>query len=79
MKPIQEKGIIEAEEGVRIDATDIAANTIKKVPERIMKILAKKIFKAMDQTEYEIPDYKQIDDHNEAKRVMKEYLDTFSH
>ena len=40
-----------------------------------MKNLAKKIFKAMDKTEYEIPDYRQIEDHKEAKRVMKEYLE----
>ena len=70
-----EKGIVKAEDGVSIDATHIAANTVKKVPERIMKILAKKIFKAMEQTDYEIPDYTQIEDHNEAKRVMKEYLE----
>ena len=71
-----EKGIIKAEDGVSIDATHIEANTKKKVPERVMKHLAKKIFKAMGQTEYEIPDYTQIEDHNEAKQVMKEYLET---
>jgi len=70
-----EKGIIKAETGESIDATHILANTTKKVPERIMKHLAKKIFKAMEQTDYEIPDYKQIEDHKEAKRVMKEYLE----
>ena len=70
-----EKGIIKAEDGVSVDATHILANTTKKVPERIMKHLAKRIFKAMEQTEYEIPDYTQIEDHEEAKRVMKEYLE----
>ena len=70
-----EKGIIPEENGASIDATHILANTTKKVPERVMKHLAKKIFKAMGKTDYEIPDYTQIEDHNEAKRVMKEYLE----
>jgi len=69
------KGIITAENGISIDTTHILANTSKKVPERIMKHLAKKIFKAMDKTDYEIPDYTQIEDHQESKRVMKEYLE----
>jgi transposase len=70
-----EKGIIKAENGTSIDTTHIMANTTKKVPERIMKRLAKKIFKAMERTDYEIPEYKRIEDHKEAKRVMKEYLE----
>jgi len=70
-----EKGIIKTEDGVSVDAMHIEANTKKKVPERIMKHLAKKIFKAMENSDYEIPDYKQIEDHKEAKRVMKEYLE----
>ena len=70
-----EKGIIKAENGISEDTTHILANTTKKVPERMMKHLAKKIYKAMGQSEYEIPDYKQIPDHKEAKRVMKEYLE----
>jgi hypothetical protein len=53
----------------------IQANTKKKVPERIMKQLARKIFKAMEDDDYEIPDYTQIEDHKEAKQVMKEYLE----
>jgi hypothetical protein len=40
-----------------------------------MKQLAKNIFKAMGQEEYEIPDYTQIEDHSEAKQVMKDYLE----
>jgi transposase len=71
-----ERGIIPEENGESIDVTHILANTTKKVPERIMKHLAKKIFKAMGETGYEIPDYTQIEDHREAKRVMKEYLET---
>lgn len=39
-----EKGIIKSN-GLSIDATHTTANTIKKVPERIMKHLAKKYLK----------------------------------
>lgn len=70
-----EKKIIGTENGISIDTTHILANTTKKVPERIMKHLAKKIFKQMGKTDYEIPDYTQIEDHNEAKRVMKQFLE----
>jgi len=70
-----EKGIIPANAEGIVDATHIIANTTKKVPERIMKNLAKKIFKAMEQEVYDIPDYTQIEDHQEAKQVMKDYLE----
>ena len=70
-----EKGIISEESGISVDATHIEANTTKKVPERIMKHLAKDIFKAEGIENYEIPDYKSIEDHTEAKRVMKEFLE----
>lgn len=70
-----EKGVIASNNGIVIDTTHIEANTIKKVPERIMKHLARNIFKAMGQEEYEIPDYTQIDDHAEAKKTMKTYLE----
>lgn len=70
-----EKGIIQSRNGIVIDTTHIEANTMKKVPERIMKQLARKIFKAKGQQEYEIPDYTQIENHLEAKQVMKEYLE----
>jgi len=75
VKQCVEKEIIPADNEAGIDTTHIMANTTKKTPERIMKHLAKKIFKAMEITEYEIPEYKQIEDHQEAKRVMKEYLE----
>ena len=39
-----EKGIIKSE-SISIDTTHIEANSTKKVPERVMKHLAKKIFK----------------------------------
>ena len=70
-----EREIIKADNGVGIDTTHILANTGKLVPERVMRRLAKKIFKAMEKTDYEIPDYKQIEDHKEAKQLMKEYLE----
>jgi transposase len=70
-----ERGIIKSSNGIVIDTTHIEANTIKKVPERIMKHLAKNIFEAMGQEEYEIPDYTQIEDHTEAKQVMKDYVE----
>jgi dihydroorotase len=57
------------------DTTHIETNTMKKVPERIMKQLARKIFKAKGQQEYKIPVYTQIENHLEAKQVMKEYLE----
>ena len=40
-----EKGIIKKESGIIIDSTHITANTKRKVPERLMKQLAKNIFK----------------------------------
>ena len=70
-----ERGIIKSSNGIAIDTTHIEANTIKKVPERIMKHLAKNIFKAMGEEDYEIPNYTQIEDHVEAKQVMKDYLE----
>ena len=70
-----EKGLIKAENGISEDTTHVLANTTKKVPERVMKHLAKKIFKAMGIEEYEIPDYKQVSDHKEAKHLMKGYLE----
>ena len=69
------KGIIKENSGISLDSTHIEANTVKKIPERIMKQLAKKIFKAEGIEDAEIPDYKGIEDHNEAKQVMKEFLE----
>lgn len=70
-----EKGIIKQDNSIAIDTTHIEANATKKVPERVMKQLAKKIFKEAGITEYEIPDYKAIEDHKEAKDTMKTYLE----
>lgn len=75
-----EKGIIKGT-SVSIDATHVEANTIKKTPERLMKHLARKIVKTYEEETDSIvdsieapPEYKEIEDHQEAKRVMKEYL-----
>ncbi|WP_188397868.1 IS1182 family transposase [Sporomusa sp. GT1] len=78
-----EKGIIKGT-GLSMDATHTHANTIKKVPERIMKHLARRIIKAIEEENGEIPseligevpNYKLIEDHNEAKQIMKTYLET---
>lgn len=70
-----EKNIIKSDDGISIDTTHIEANTIKKVPERVMKHLAKKIFKEMETEPHDIPDYTEIEDHKEAKKVMKESLE----
>jgi len=76
------KGIIKGT-SVSIDATHIEANTIKKTPERLMKHLARKIIKTYENENNEVlenlpevPNYKEIEEHKEAKRVMKEYLET---
>ena len=71
-----DKGIIPDTTGISDDATHIEANTIRKTPERIMKHLARKIFKAIEKEDYEIPDYTQIESPKEAKKVMKNYLET---
>jgi len=77
-----EKGIIKGT-GVSIDATHVEANTIKKTPERLMKHLARKIIKTYEKENNQIlknipdePEYKEIEDHVEAKAVMKSYLET---
>ena len=77
-----DKGIIKGQ-SISIDTTHIQANTTKKVPERIMKHLAKKILlkieeeneSIVEKINTEIPDYKEIEDHKEAKVVMKSYLE----
>ena len=78
-----EKGIIKGTT-LAVDATHTEANCKKQVPERVMKHLAGKIFAALAADHdgnvpaginTDIPDYKGIEDHKEAKRVMKEYLE----
>jgi transposase len=77
-----EKGIIKGT-GISVDATHTGANTIKKVPERIMNHLAKKIFKNLqvenggvpDGVDINIPRYKDIEDYRLARVTMKNYLE----
>ena len=83
VKQCVEKGIIQGTT-LTIDSTHTEANCKKQVPERIMKHLAKKLFKSMEEDhggeipkgiETEIPNYKEIEDSAGAKREMKEYLE----
>lgn len=77
-----ESGVIKCD-ALTVDTTHIEANCTKKVPERIMKHLAKRIFKGLEadngavpeNINTNIPDYTQIEDHKEAKEVMKSYLE----
>ncbi|WP_407057873.1 IS1182 family transposase [Gudongella oleilytica] len=82
VKQCVERGIISSS-SVSIDATHIEANTIKKTPERLMKHLAQEIIKSYEEDKKEelkdlpqVPEYKGINDHKEAKSVMKDYLET---
>jgi transposase len=77
-----EKGIIKSD-SVSVDATHTAANCGKLIPERVMRKLAKRIFKGLVEdneampagVETEIPDYSRIEDHKQAKAVMEGYLE----
>ncbi|WNF22720.1 IS1182 family transposase [Mesobacillus jeotgali] len=77
-----EKGILKSS-GISIDTTHSEANTFKCTAERVMKRLAKKIFKTVEEEcgevpkeiNQDIPDYKEIEDHKEAKATMKSYLE----
>jgi transposase len=77
-----ERGLVKGS-GVTVDSTHIEAAVSRKVPERIMKHLAKRIFKAMHkdngsvgkEIDVHIPDYTQIADPMEARQMMKEYLE----
>lgn len=77
-----ESGIIKGT-GLSIDCTHMAANTVKKVPERVMKHLAQKILRNMEKecgsipenVNKDIPKYKDIPEHEEAKAQMKGYLE----
>lgn len=81
VKQCVDKGLIKGTD-ISIDCTHTSANTIKKVPERIMKHLAKKIFKNLEEEvktvpeaiDTTIPDYKAIEDPKVAKTTMETYL-----
>ena len=76
------KGIVK-NSGISIDATHTEANTFKATPERVMKRLTKKIFKKLeeengkvpDSINQDIPEYKEIEDHKEAKVIMKKFVE----
>lgn len=82
VKQCVEKQIIKGT-GISIDATHTNANTTKKVPERILKHLAKKILKNVEEEHCSIPeginsnipDYKSIEDHKAAKQTMVSYVE----
>ena len=77
-----EKGIIKGD-SISVDSTHLEANCKKKSPEKIMKYLAVRLFKAMQkdleeipaQIDTQIPESKEIKDVKEARKVMKDYLE----
>jgi transposase len=85
-----EKGIIKKDSGIVVDSTHIHANTIRKVPERLMKHMAKNIFRetakknGLTDKEVEeevrsktadLPKWEEYEDHLEAKKDMKKALE----
>lgn len=82
VKQCIQKGILQ-EAGISIDTTHTEANTFKCTSERVMKRIAKKIFKTMEKEDVEVPEglnqeipnYKEIEDPKEAKETMKSYLE----
>lgn len=81
VKQCVDQGIIEGK-SVSIDATHILANTIKKTPERLMKHLARNIIATYEKetgdvldNKIDVPDYEKIEDHKQAKQIMKTYLE----
>ena len=90
VRQMLEKGIIKKESGIIIDSTHIAANTIRKVPERLMEHMAKNIFRetaqkkglaadAIEETVKEnaaqLPNWEEYEDHSAAKADMKAALE----
>lgn len=77
-----EKGIIKSK-GLSVDTTHSEANTEKTFPEKVMKRLAKKIFKTINEENGEIPnsinqdipDIKEFEDLQEAGATIKSYLE----
>jgi transposase len=77
-----DKGIVKGGT-VSVDATHIEANTKKKVPERVMRHLARKIFTALEKdlgsvpetVDTDIPDVSEMSDHNQARAILKDYLE----
>ena len=81
-----EKGIIKGK-GIDIDTTHMEANTIKKVPERMMRHMARRIFAGLkddlneipESVNTNIPDIKDVKDHTEAKRILQVYWRFMKH
>lgn len=82
IKQCIKNGLIK-ETSISIDATHTEANTVKKTPERILKHITKHILKGLEQEigmlpddiDKNIPDYKAIEDHKEAKETMQNYVE----
>lgn len=85
-----EKGIIKKESGLIIDSTHINANTVRKIPERLMEHMAKNIVReaakkqgftdketldAVREKTAELPKWREYDDHFQAKQDMKNALE----
>ena len=90
VRQMLEKGIIKKESGIIIDSTHINANTIKKVPERLMEHMAKNIFREtakkngltdeqaaedVKNKASELPKWEEYEDHSAAKTDMKKALE----
>lgn len=85
-----EKGVIKKESGILVDSTHIHANTIRKVPERLMEHMAKNIFRETAEKNglagkeaeedvkskaAELPKWEEYEDHFEAKNNMMKALE----
>ena len=90
VRQMVEKGIIKSGSGIVVDSTHIHANTIRKVPERLMEHMAKNIFretakrdgltgeaveKAVKEKAVELPKWEEYADHLKAKEDMKKALE----
>ena len=90
VRQMVEKGIVKKESGIIVDSTHINANTIRKVPERLMEHMAKNIFREsaekngltgkeaeedVRQKAADLPKWEEYEDHLEAKKDMKKALE----
>ncbi len=90
VRQMLEKGIIKKESGIVVDSTHIQANTIRKVPERLMEHMAKNIFReeakrqglseeeaaaSVKEKAANLPDWEGYENHSQAKQDMKEALE----
>ena len=90
VRQMVEKGIIKSGSGIVVDSTHIHANTIRKVPERLMEHMAKNIFretakrdglageaveKAVKEKAADLPVWEEYTDHLKSKEDMKKALE----